>query len=232
MFLGGDPAWSKAELPFVASAKYVKDANILLIDLRTADRFAAGHIPRALNLPAAELDKYQEANWPSFKGAPIVFYSDNQAEIDKALELLRDYGLTKATFFPGGLAKWQQLGNQVETGSNPAPANLTFVRKLEPQDIAIPDFMKALDNKDIVILDVRNDAERKTGSFPNSIHVPSDMIGARSSEVPKDKLVIIHCSTGIRAGIAFENLKAKGFKQLKVLNANVAFVDGKPKITE
>jgi rhodanese-related sulfurtransferase len=210
----------------------VKDANILLLDLRSADKFAAGHIPRALSLPAANLDKYQEANWPSFKGAPIVFYSDNQADVDKALELMRDYGLSKATFFPGGLAKWQKLGNPVEAGTKPAPANLTFVRKLEAQDITIPDFIKALDNTNIVILDVRNDSERKTGQFKGALFIPSDQIGSRYKEVPKDKLVIIHCATGIRSGIAYETLKAKGFTNLKVLNANVTFTGDKYKITE
>lgn len=210
----------------------MKDANILLLDLRSADKFAAGHIPRALSLPAANLDKYQEANWPSFKGAPIVFYSDNQADVDKALELMRDYGLSKATFFPGGLAKWQKLGNPVEAGTKPAPANLTFVRKLEAQDITIPDFIKALDNTNIVILDVRNDSERKTGQFKGALFIPSDQIGSRYKEVPKDKLVIIHCATGIRSGIAYETLKAKGFTNLKVLNANVTFTGDKYKITE
>jgi len=210
----------------------VKDANILLLDLRSADKFAAGHIPRALSLPAANLDKYQEANWPSFKGAPIVFYSDNQADVDKALELMRDYGLSKATFFPGGLAKWQKLGNPVEAGTKPAPANLTFVRKLQAQDITIPDFIKALDNTNIVILDVRNDSERKTGQFKGALFIPSDQIGSRYKEVPKDKLVIIHCATGIRSGIAYETLKAKGFTNLKVLNANVTFTGDKYKITE
>jgi len=203
-----------------------------LLDLRAADKFAAGHIPRAMSLPVTSLEKYQEANWPSFKGAAIVFYSDNQADIDKALELMRDYGLSKATYFPGGLARWQKLGTPVEAGPKPAPANLTFVRKLEAQDITIPDFIKALDNANIVILDVRNDAERKTGQFKGAIHIPSDQIGSRYKEVPKDKLVIVHCATGIRAGIAYETLKAKGFTNLKVLNANVAFTGDKYKITE
>jgi len=203
-----------------------------LLDLRPADKFAAGHIPRALNLPAANLDKYQEANWPSFKGAAIVFYSDNQADVDKALELMRDYALSKATYFPGGLEKWQKLGFVAEGGPKPAPANLTFVRKLAAHDITIPDFIKALDNANTVILDVRNDTERKTGQFKGALHIPSDQIGARYKEVPKDKLVIVHCATGIRAGIAYETLKAKGFTNLKVLNANVAFTGDKYKITE
>ena len=150
-----------------------------MIDLRSADKFAAGHIPRALSLPAANLDNYKEANWPSFKGAPIVFYSDNQADIDKALELMMDYNLSKATFFPGGVAKWQQLGNAVETGLKPTPATLTFVRVLAPQDVAIADFIKALDNPAVVILDVRNDLERTSGQFKGSLHIPSEQMGAR-----------------------------------------------------
>jgi rhodanese-related sulfurtransferase len=202
------------------------------LDLRPADKFAAAHIPRALNLPVANLDKYQEANWPSFKGAAIVFYSDNQADVDKALELMRDYGLSKATYFPGGLAKWQKLGNPVEAGPKSAPANLTFVRILGPQDITIADFIKALDNPNVVILDVRNNDERKSGNFKGALHIPSDEIGARYKEVPKDKLVIVHCATGIRSGIAYETLKAKGFTNLKALNANVTFTGDKYKITE
>lgn len=161
-----------------------------------------------------------------------MFYSDNQAEIDNALLLMKDFGLSKATFFPGGLAKWQQLGNPVEAGPKPAPANLTFERKLGPNDIPVADFIKALDNPAIVILDVRNDAERKTGFFKGSLHIPSEQIATRYKEVPKDKTVYIHCATGIRAGIAFETLKAKGLTNIKALNANVAFTGDKYKITE
>jgi len=232
VFSGGDPAWTKAEQPFVSSPKFVKDDNILLIDLRSADKFAAGHIPRALSLPAANLDKYQEENWPSFKGAPLVFYSDNQADVDKALELMRDYGLSKATYFPGGLDRWKKLGFQVETGPKAAPAKLTFVRKLAPQDIAIPDFLKLLDDPNVVILDVRGASERTTGQFKGALNIPFEEISVRYKEIPKDKTVIINCATGIRSSIAYETLKAKGFTNLKVLNANVKFENGKYKITE
>lgn len=232
VYSAGDPAWGKAELPFVVSPKYVKDDNILLLDLRSADKFAAGHIPRALNLPVADLDKYKEDNWPSFKGAPIVFYSDNQADIDKALELMRDYGMSKATYFPGGVERWQKLGNQVEAGAKPAPVKLTFVRKLNPQDVSIADFNKLLNDPKVVIVDVRSDAERAGGSFKGALHIPFEQLATRYSEIPKDKQVVVHCATGIRSSIAFETLKAKGFTNVKVLNANVKFEGGTHKITE
>lgn len=204
----------------------------MLIDLRAANKFAVGHIPRAVNLPASALDSYKEENWPSFKGASIVFYSDSQADLDKALELMRDYGLSKATVFPGGLNAWQKLGNTVEVGLKPAPTKLVFVRVLAAQDMTPADFVKNLANPAYVVLDVRNNTERKTGQFKGSLHIPSEQIGTRYSEVPKDKTVIVHCATGIRAGIAYETLKAKGFTNLKVLNANVSFSGDTYKITE
>jgi 3-mercaptopyruvate sulfurtransferase SseA len=98
---------------------------------------------------------------------------------------MRDYGLSKATFFPGGLAKWQQLGNPVEAGPKPAPANLTFVRKLEAQDITIPDFIKALDNTNIVILDVRNDSERRQASSKGPYISPQTRLAHATRKFPK-----------------------------------------------
>ncbi len=169
------------------------------------------------------MNKYKESNWPSFKGASIVFYSDNQADIDKARELMFDYNLSKATVFPGGFERWQKLGYPVETGARPAPANLTFVRVLKAHDITIADFKKLLNDPSIVILDVRNDAEQATGSFKGSLHIPFEQVAMRYKEIPKDKTIIIHCATGIRSSTAYETLKAKGLTNLKVLNANVKF---------
>ena len=143
-----------------------------------------------------------------------------------------DYNLSKATFFPGGVAKWQQLGNAVETGLKPAPANLVFVRKLNPQDVSIADFNKLLNDPNVVIVDVRSDAERTGGSFKDALHIPFEQIATRYNEIPKDKLVVVHCATGIRSSIAFETLKAKGYTNIKVLNANVKFEGGTYKITE
>ncbi|MHB8056910.1 MAG: rhodanese-like domain-containing protein [Desulfuromonadaceae bacterium] len=54
---------------------------MLLLDLRAADKFAAGHIPRALSLPVTQLNKYKEADFPEYKGALIFFYGDNQADV-------------------------------------------------------------------------------------------------------------------------------------------------------
>lgn len=232
VFSGGDPEWAKADQPFVSSAKFVKEDHILLLDLRTADKFAAGHIPRALNLPAANLENYQAANFPDYKGTPVVFYSDNMTDIAKGLELLWDIGFTKGTYFHGGVAKWQKLGNQIETGPKPAPAKLIYVRKLAPHEISIPDFVKMLTTPGVVILDARSSDEFASGKFKGAINVPSENMEKRFNEVPKDKPVYIHCATGMRAEMAYDILKGKGYTNVKLLKANITFTGNEYKITD
>ncbi|MHB8122306.1 MAG: rhodanese-like domain-containing protein [Desulfuromonadaceae bacterium] len=232
VYSGGDPDWAKAELRFASSPKFVKDDNILLLDLRAADKFSAGHIPRALSLPVTQLNKYKEADFPEYKGALIVFYSDNQADVETALELMLDYGFTKATYFPGGLAKWLKIGNAAEVGAKPAPAKLTYVRVLAANEVSIGDFMKAVTGSGVLILDARSTSEFAAGKFRTAVNIPSEEMEQRFAEVPKDKPVYLHCATGSRAEMAYDILKAKGYTNVKVLKANISFEGDKYKITE
>lgn len=232
VYSGGDPDWSKAEQAFASSPKFVKDDNILLLDLRAADKFAAGHIPRALNLPVAELGKYKESDFPEYKGSLIVFYSDNQVDVKKALEMMMDYGFTKSTYFPGGLTKWLKIGNVAEVGAKPAPAKLTYVRVLAPYEVSIDDFMKAVNGSGVLVVDARSTGEFAAGKFKVAVNIPSEEMEKRFAEVPKDKPVFIHCATGSRAEMAYDILKAKGYSNVKLLRANISFEGDKYKITE
>lgn len=145
---------------------------------------------------------------------------------------MRDYAFTKATYFPGGLTKWQKLNLATENGPKPAPAKLTYVRKLSPHEVSIGDFMKAVTGSGILIIDARSTSEFAAGKFQNAVNIPSEEMEKRFAEVPKDKPVYIHCATGSRAEMAYDILKAKGFTNVKLLNANISFEGDKYKITE
>ena len=110
MYPEGEPGWKKLEYPTESSLSFVKNGNIVLIDLRSAEKAKAGHIPRAVNIPMAALSA-AEKQFPEFTGAPIVFYSDSNEELNKALELMRDWEYRNATLFSGGVQAWQVAGN-------------------------------------------------------------------------------------------------------------------------
>jgi len=65
-----------------------------------------------------------------------------------------------------------------------------------------------------------------------AVNIPESTIKSRLNELPKDKEIIVHCATGIRADNVFEELKEAGFKT-RFLNAVIQIdKDGKYEITK
>ena len=222
MFPEGEPGWKKLAYPLEASPAFVKNGNIVLIDLRSAEKASAGHIPRAVNIPASTLSGASD-RFPEFTGAPVVFYSDSESELSAALELMRDWGYANATVFPGGVNAWQSAGNQLATG--PAPTNISYARKLAEGEVSIKEFEEIVKLGSRIVIDARTAEEFGKGHFPNAMNIPSEQMAARYTEISSEKQVVIHCSTGTRAEMAYDVLKEKGIK-VQYLAANVEFASG------
>ena len=73
---------------------------------------------------------------------------------------------------------------------------------------------------DVIILDVRNKDEANNGMIKGAVLIPEDELAARIAELPKDKRIIVHCSSGIRAEMAYHKLKDAGYKAAFV-NADI-----------
>lgn len=233
VFMDGEPGWVKAEKYLEVSPKQLKEGNILLIDLRSTDKYAAGHMAKAINIPLDVLkSKYKEANLPEYKGAAIVLTSDKAADIESAMDYLGNMSFNKLTMFTGGMERWKKAEIPVATGVTVAPAKLTYVRKLEAFEVSIPDFMKAVDNGSALIIDARSASEVAGGKFKSAVNIPSEEMEKRFAEVPKDKPVYVHCATGARAEMAYDILKGKGYTNVKLLKANIEFNGAKAKVTE
>ena len=72
----------------------------------------------------------------------------------------------------------------------------------------------------MIILDVRNKDEANAGMIKGAVLIPEEELAARIAELPKDKRIIVHCSTGIRAEMAYHKLKDAGYKA-GFLNAEI-----------
>jgi rhodanese-related sulfurtransferase len=62
--------------------------------------------------------------------------------------------------------------------------------------------------------------------------VPATQLSVRLAELPRDKRLVAHCSTGVRAEMAYNVLKGAGFTNVGFLNAPVDFFGGKAEIGE
>jgi rhodanese-related sulfurtransferase len=148
----------------------------------------------------------------------MVYDADGgKAAMDVAMAITRS-GYANVTVIPGGFNGWKAAGFPVSTG--PLASAVSYVPKPRPGEIPIAEFKRLAANTpaDTLILDVRNNDEANAGMIKGAKLVPDEEILARLAEIPKDKRIIAHCSTGIRGEMAYHKLKEKGY--------NVAFVKG------
>jgi rhodanese-related sulfurtransferase len=118
----------------------------------------------------------------------------------------------------------------VESGK-PA-TDIAYVPKPRPGEMPIDEFKKiaAATPADVLILDVRDKDEANFGMIKGAKLLPDEEILDRLAEIPRDKQIVAHCSTGVRAEMAYHKLKEKGYN-VKFLNANVEIAkDGSYKI--
>ena len=217
VYLHGQPAWVKAGNLVYASKGTIAKGNIVLVDLRSTRKSEAGRIARAVTIPYDTLDDRLD-DIP--KKAPVVLYSDSNEEVADAVEDLRDEGYKKVALVSGNYAGWVKAGGKTVKG--PVVTDINWKRKLGKGEVGKADFMKAANGTDAsaVILDVRTADEAGSGGSKNAIAVPLDQVGSRLAEIPKDKKIYAHCTTGARADMAAQELNNNGYKAF-FLVANV-----------
>lgn len=76
---------------------------------------------------------------------------------------------------------------------------------------------KALKNEHFLFLDIRSDEELNYAAFPFSLSIPLQSLPKRFSELPKDKCIVVFCSSIFRAAVAYTYLRTKGFDEVKCL---------------
>lgn len=86
-------------------AKQLVQRGAVLLDVRTPQEFAAGHIDGARNIPVQELEQKLSA-LPAQKSAPIVVYCRSGARSAKAASVLRNAGYTEVHDL-GAMSNWK-----------------------------------------------------------------------------------------------------------------------------
>ncbi|HZQ77179.1 MAG TPA: metalloregulator ArsR/SmtB family transcription factor [Acidimicrobiia bacterium] len=110
---------SRDSLEPVSRAELVERAgrgSVVILDVRPAEEFAAGHIPGALSVPLDRLDE-NLARLP--RRRTIVAYCRGPYCVlaPQAVERLRSFGF-KARRLDGGLPEWRLDGRPVATGTD------------------------------------------------------------------------------------------------------------------
>ncbi len=204
----GEPEWTKAGLPAYSDDDFIVNGNVVVIDLRSPESAQKGRIKGAYNISREDLFRRLD---DVARNAPLVLYGEQEPE--EVVAELREEGFNFVSLVKGGYEGWSKRGGAIETGPI-YNTEIRWVRQLGKGEVSLEDFRKAASgaDPDAVIVDARTKEEvARLGRFRNTINIPLDEIPLRLGELPKNKKIYVHCSTGARADMAYNELIKHGY---------------------
>jgi hydroxyacylglutathione hydrolase len=190
--LGGFPEPPKVGVQAIEKALA---AGATIIDTRTADEYAKGHITGTINIPLTK-SFTNWAGWLVRYDVEIHLITIGAEATRRAVRGLAMIGLDHVVASHGMevVQEWRHKGNELGTiARTDAKAVAPRVKKGE-----------------VTVLDVRNDSEFAAGHVPGAVHIPLGHLQERLKEVPRDKPIVVHCQAGGRSAIASSVLAKAG----------------------
>ena len=95
--------------------KWLDNNEVLLIDVREAEEFAAEHIPGAKFMP---LSRFKPTAIPQDSNKKIVLQCKSGNRTRQAAQKMFDAGFTEASHLQGGILAWKAAGYPTEAKKN------------------------------------------------------------------------------------------------------------------
>ena len=229
VYHAGAPAWVKAGYPLITTYDFVSKrmGYLVIIDTRGPEAAKKGHIQGAVAIARDQVIK-QKHQFPVDKKAYIVLYSEDTQykQLAPIAKEIISWGFSRVFILDGGYKKWIQNGGPIQSGL--VRTKIFYLPRPHPGEITGDEFVNIVRHRppDKLILDVRTRAEASAGMIKGAINIPVDELSSRLNELPRDKEIITHCRTGLRAEMAYNILRNAGFKA-RFLNDKVDIIQGK-----
>jgi rhodanese-related sulfurtransferase len=119
-----EPAAAELAADALVARQATGDAALIVLDVRSAEEFAAGHVPGAINVPHDALEG-QLSTLPQLKDHDVVVYCKSGRRAGLALEVLARHGYTRLQHLTGDMEGWRAASRPVELTppANAQPAN-------------------------------------------------------------------------------------------------------------
>lgn len=92
-----------------AAQALIADQKATVLDIRTPEEFAEGHIPNAKNVDFFS-KSFRETLEKLDKDAPIVMHCQSGGRSGQALPIFKELGFTKVFHMKGGFSAWSKAG--------------------------------------------------------------------------------------------------------------------------
>lgn len=183
-----------AEMSYEQVRKAI-DNGAVLVDGRTPEEFALGHLRGAINIGL-------EGRYAEFAGSvlpsdvDIVLFTEPGQELEGKNRLAR-IGFDRVIGYVADPFE-VMLSHQDDVQVASRLTAKTFDQR-------------ASELSDLQIVDVRNPGEVEAGTIPNAIPIPVGQLPTRLDELDATKPTVVYCAGGYRSSVAASLLRHNGF---------------------
>ena len=89
------------------------DATLVVLDVRTPEEYAAGHVPGAVNIPHDQVEA-RLAELAAARDRDVIVYCRSGKRAALALEVLKQSGFARLGHLEGDMQAWSESGRPVE----------------------------------------------------------------------------------------------------------------------
>lgn len=101
------------EVSVLEAVQLINRRDAVVLDVRDAGEYAAGHITNARHVPEAQLaERIKELE--KFKTRPVIVSCRTGSRAAHAADVLRKHGFGEVVVLRGGIAAWQQATMPLE----------------------------------------------------------------------------------------------------------------------
>jgi hydroxyacylglutathione hydrolase len=181
-------------------------AGAQILDVREPSEFNGAHLLGSVNIGLGG----QFASWAGTlldRDRPIVLVASPGQERQAATRLGRIGFDHVAGYLQGGMATVESRPELVGQTGRLAAAVLAEQQASSEQPL---------------VVDVRNDRERREKLIEGSLHLPLNHLKERIGELPRSRRIVVHCAGGYRSSIAASIMKQTGVTDVSDLLGGIA----------
>jgi rhodanese-related sulfurtransferase len=210
-----------AELRALWDRRHAENLNIL--DVRTSDEYAAGHVAGAVWAPGGQAVQATD-EYVAVRTARIVLVCDATARSVITASWLRRMGFPNVAVLRGGLPAWTAIGEAVEQGHpSPAPAGLDAAWASVATVSATALDSELRGGRGPLVLNVDQSDAYARAHVPRAAWVCRSRLELRMPTVAPDRAVpvVITCGDGDASTLAAATLGSLGYAAVRVLEGGM-----------
>jgi rhodanese-related sulfurtransferase len=193
-----------------------------LIDVRSEDEFAFGHVPGSISVPGGQAVQRAD-DFVAVRNGQIVFISNESARAVMAAYWYRQMGFHHVEVLQGGMRSWTESGANIENGSlRNEPMGFEAARHLV-RLIEAPIVEGLMRDSSILFLDVGTSLDFETAHLPRAKWISRGWLDLKLPELYPDRnqpivLTCLDSRQSIFAALAMGDL---GYRDISVLGGGV-----------